>query len=134
MTGVKEQFCKNEIRIGSDVLELRENNIIRATVVGKQTMELAFEIKKACRQLTGRIEGEYHYLLDLNRSGNNVPVVREVWKHLCTEERVGKVAAFGQNKVAEVVANFVIGSCREQNMSFFLTEKEALDWIKNDGI
>jgi len=45
-------------------------------------------------------------------------------------ERTGKVALFGLNPVARVIASFVMGVTRKKDMRFFKTREEALAWLR----
>jgi hypothetical protein len=45
----------------------------------------------------------------------------------------GKMAYFGMHPVARVIASFMMGVTRKQNMRFFKTREEALAWLKEKG-
>jgi hypothetical protein len=46
------------------------------------------------------------------------------------KEETGKVALIGMHPVARVLASFVIGMTRKEDLRFFKTEEEALAWLK----
>ena len=47
------------------------------------------------------------------------------------DEKIGKVALFGLHPVARVIASFVMGVTKKEDMRFFRTKEEALAWIKD---
>jgi len=118
-----------EFRLGNDTVYLRDNNILYVEVVGHHTAEFASEMKKLCTHLVSQMDAQCCYLINLNKSGKNDPGARSIWKELSIHEKIYKVATFGLNPVARVIANFVIGSYSGNNIRFFNTEKEAVEWL-----
>lgn len=118
------------VQVGGDTLYIREGNILNVIVEGYQSYELSLEVKQKCIELANQIEGKHHYLIDLNKCGKNEAAARKIWKELSNDVKTDKVATFGMNPVARVIANFVIGTYEGQNIRFFKNEKDALAWLK----
>ena len=68
-------------------------------------------------------------LIDLNKAGRQSPAARNIWKELSEDEKSGKIALFGMNPVARVVASFITGITMKKDMKFFKTEQEAKEWL-----
>jgi len=117
-------------QVGDDILYIHEGNVIHAVVVGYQSAELSLKVSEKCRELANQIEGKHHYLIDLNKCGKNEADARKNWKELSSDVKTDKVATFGMNPVARVIANFVIGTYEGKNIRFFKNEKDALAWLK----
>lgn len=75
------------------------------------------------------VNGKINYLVDLNKSGRNSPEARAAWKRACEDENVIKVAVFGLNPVARVLASFVMGVTKKKDIRFFIIKENALNWI-----
>ncbi len=118
-----------EFRVGGDTVIIRGDSVIHVIATGVQTIEMALELKEICVQQSSAMESKCNYLIDLNKCGKNEPGTREVWKEISTLEKTGKVATFGMNPVAQVIANFVIGTHKRSNMRFFRSKKDALNWL-----
>lgn len=125
------QISENEYSVGTNKTFLIENNIIFTIASGEQTDELATKQKEVCNLLSKQIDGGLFYLIDVNACGKNSPVARKIWHQLSEEEKTVGVAVFGIHPVAKVIAAFVIGLSRKNNMKFFRTKQESMDWINN---
>ena len=69
-------------------------------------------------------------LVDLNKAGKPTSEARKIGKERLEEEGVGKVALFGLHPVARVLASFVMGVSKKEDMKFFKTKEEAIAWFK----
>lgn len=85
--------------------------------------------KGICEDIISGLEGKVSYLIDINKCGKNAPEAREVWKMMSASEKTHKVATFGLNPVARVIASFVIGTYKNRNLLFFKTKEEAIQWL-----
>ena len=45
-------------------------------------------------------------------------------------EKFGKIAHWGINPVAKILASFVMGLSKKTEMRFFTSKEEALAWLK----
>lgn len=90
---------------------------------------MALRLKEICLQVSSGMEEKCNYLIDLNNCGKNEPGVRKIWKELSEHNNTKKVATFGMNPVAKVIANFVIGTHKRNNLRFFKHEKDAVNWL-----
>lgn len=114
---------------GQNMTSLINENIIYVIAVGEQTTEIALTQKQINLKLASYVKGQINYLIDLNKCGKNSSEARQIWKESAEDERTDKVAIFGLNPVAKVIASFVMGVTRKKNQRFFNTEAEALLWI-----
>lgn len=57
---------------------------------------------------------------------------REVYANIIDNERIEKIAFFGENKYYEVAINFMISlTKRRDKTKMFATEEEAIKWIRS---
>lgn len=124
-----EQKGENEFWIGGNKILLSGQNTIHVKVVGEQTDELAHLEKELHLRQFKLVEGKINFLIDVNRSGKNSPKARLTWNELSQHDKTNKVAVFGQNPVARLIASFVIGFSTRNNQRFFTTEEEARAWL-----
>ena len=124
-----KQISATEFRLGENKTSLIEGNIIHVIAQGEQTTEIALNHKKICEMLSANLEVKVSYLIDLNKCGKNSPEARLIWKEMSENDKTFKVATFGLNPVAKVIASFVIGTYKKGNMRFFKTQQEAMGWL-----
>jgi hypothetical protein len=119
-----------EIRIGENRLYLREDNILRITILGELDEETQIGINDAGYKLMNTAEGKVSVLVDINKAGKVSPGARKRQVEISEQEKTGKVALFGLHPVARVIASFFMGISQKKDMRFFKTEEEALAWLK----
>jgi hypothetical protein len=124
-----ENSERAEFRVEGDTLRVRDDSLIHVVATGIQTLEMALRLKEICLQVSSGMEEKCNYLIDLNNCGKNEPGVRKIWKELSEHNNTKKVATFGMNPVAQVIANFVIGTHKGNNLRFFKSEKDAVNWL-----
>lgn len=124
-----ERKNENEYWIGENRTVLCCKNIIHVTAVGEQTEEMASLTKELHLKLFNLVDGEINFLIDVNRCGKNSRQARLTWNELSENDKTNKVAVFGLNPVARLIASFVIGFSSKKNQLFFATEEEARAWI-----
>lgn len=121
---------ENEIWIGENkTFFLTDMNIIHVIACGEQTTEVAIMQKEISYKLFGLTEKKISYLIDLNKCGKNSPEARQIWNQLGDDEKTNKVAIFGLNPVARVLANFSMATSKNKNQRFFKTQEEAMTWL-----
>ncbi len=119
-----------EIWVGENRLYLGEDNILYETLVGKQDLETVIAIQEASDKLRSLVEGKINVLADLNKTGQPTPQARKAGKERLEKEGFGKVALFGMHPVARVLASFIMGVTKKEDMRFFKTKEDALAWLK----
>ena len=120
-----------EIQVGENRLYLGEDNIIYITSVGMKDDKIAIAIKDAYIKMANMVEGKVDLLIDTNKSGQPSSRARKIFQEGVLEhEKTGKVALFGANPVARVIASFVMGVTSKKDVRFFKTKEEALAWLK----
>ena len=124
-----KKICDTEYIVGENRLSLIEGNIVYVISQGEQTEEIALIYVSIIEDILSSLEGKISYLIDVNKCGKNAPEARETWKMLSASDRTHKVATFGLNPVARVIASFVIGSYKKGNLLFFKTKEEAMKWL-----
>lgn len=125
-----KQISEKEIWIGINKILLIEENIIYVTAIGEQTTELAISYVESFLSLTSKLHGGIKYLIDLNKCGKNSPEARLIWEKIGGQKDTIKVALFGLNPVARVIASFVTGRISQNNkMLFFNTKEQAMNWL-----
>ena len=119
-----------EIWIGENRLYLDEDNILNIINIGEIDEKTAIEMKEAVRKLTNMVDGGAHTLTDLNKAGKTTSKARKIFQELADQGGTRKTALFGMHPVARVLASFVMGASKKEDMRFFKTKEEALAWIK----
>jgi 50S ribosomal subunit-associated GTPase HflX len=125
-----------EIWVGQNWLYLSEDNILHVIGGGDVDEELAIKLKEAVlkdffnlEELKGK---KIPTLIDVNKAGRQSSKARKIWKELVEHEKTGKIAFCGLHPVASVIAAFVMGISRKEDMRFFKTREEALSWLKQN--
>ena len=109
-----------------------EDNIIYVEAVGDQNLQIAKLHLIGIRRMKNFIRGKISFLIDLNQCGKNSPEARKIWRNFSEEKDTHKVAMFGIHPVAMVIASFVISITKKNEMRFFRTKEDALEWIKKE--
>lgn len=124
-----KQTGDNEYWIGTNKTVLIDQKIIRITAVGEQTSEMASLHKELDHKLFNSVEGQLNYLVDVNKCGKNSQEASAMYRQLCYNEKVNKVAVFGLHPVARIIASFVIGLDPKGKQRFFKSEEQAIIWL-----
>ncbi len=123
-----------EIWVGQNWLYLGEDNILHVIGGGDVDEEMAIKLKEVVLKNFFNLEelkGErVSTLIDVNKAGRQSSKARKIWKELVEHEKTGKIAFCGLHPVASVIAAFVMGICRKEDMRFFKTRAEAISWLK----
>ncbi len=126
-----KQVSDREIWVGEHRLYLGEDNMNYITSFGGYMDEKqATEVSQASLRLMNTVQGKVNCLIDLNKVGQQSSGARKIWREWSENEKTGKVALFGLQPVARVIASFVIGVTRKRDIRFFKTREEALAWLK----
>jgi len=123
-----------ELLVGESRFYLGEDNILYETIVGEFDEKKAIEAKEAVFKLMNKVNGQVNILIDLNKAGNQSSKARKIGKEMFENEKNEKIALFGMNPVARVVASFVMGIAKKEDMRFFKTKEKALSWLKEDKL
>lgn len=124
---------KNEIRVDNSVCYLDEDEILHIISRGEVDEEHFNKMSVVTTKATEAIEGKVKILVDLNHCGKVSASVRRLAKRDFEKEKTGKVAMFGMHPVARILASFIIGITRKDDIRFFKTKEEALVWLKAGG-
>ena len=119
-----------EIWVDQNRLYLGEDNILYETVVGDVDEKIAIAIRDVSIKMRSYVEGKTKILIDLTKAGRPTAGARRIGQGLIAHEGIGKIALFGKNSTARVIASFVMGASKKKDMRFFKTKKEALTWLK----
>lgn len=125
-----KQISEREIWIGKSRYYLNKDNILYINAIGELDDRLVAIHKKINLKFLNMVEGKLNYMLDFNKAGKQSKEARKTWDELKLHEKVGKAAIYGVHPVARIVAFFVIGFSKKNNIQFFKTEEEALNWLK----
>jgi hypothetical protein len=127
-----KQVSEREFWVGEHRSYLSEDNILHEIIVGDIDEKMTIELIKVGDKLRGIAQGEVDLLVDLNKAGKPTPEARRMGSKRFDKEGTRKVAIFGMNPVARVIASFVIGISKKKDIRFFKTEEEALTWLKEN--
>lgn len=120
----------NKIFLDESSFYLGDNNILYEKIVGNFDKEKALKAKEIVLSLMDQVEGEVDVLIDLNDAKTQTTEARKIGIEMFELPKNKKIALYGIHPVARVIAGFVIGICKNNNLKFFKTEKEALTWLK----
>jgi len=126
------QVSEKEIWVGQNKASLIEKNIIYVIAVGEVTTELAIAQVEGLNKLEALADGPVNYLIDLSDAGKSSPEARKIWEKIGGNVTTSKLALFGLNSVARMLASFVMGICGKSNQRFFKTKEEALRWLREE--
>ncbi len=119
-----------EIKIGENTLYLGEDNILRETFVGRPDEATAKEIEEAANTLRDMVDGKLDTLINIEKIEMVTPKIIEFAVAQLTEARIGRVAVFGKNPMATILAAPTIAAARKSDLAYFKTEEEAMRWLK----
>ena len=91
---------------------------------------MAIKFDEATLKLMNMVEGKVNLFIDLSRTGLATSESRKIGKRRFELEKIGKVAMFGMHPVARVLASFVMGVTKKEDMRFFKSKDKALSWLK----
>jgi hypothetical protein len=119
-----------EIWVGENRFYLDENNLLLVTIVGEHDDQIAKEMQIEFLKLLEMVDGKVKIYADNTRSGKASPEARKMFSSLTEHKKVGKVAVFGANPVARVIATFVMGLSKNKDIGFFSSKEKAMAWLK----
>ena len=120
----------NEIWVGENRFHLGEDDIMYVELVGEYDLHSALALRDAYLKLLNNVNGKVNIFVDNSRSGKPSQEARKIFAELIKHEQCEKIAVFGLNPVARVIASFVLGSSKNKNTKIFKTKEEALAWVK----
>jgi hypothetical protein len=124
------QVSEREFWIGENRMYLGQDDIIYYTAGGECDEGKAILIRDVAIRFHNANKGKTNMLIDLDKAGKQSPEARNIWKELSEHEKAGKIAILGLNPVARVIASFVMGIAKKEDMRFFKTKEEAFAWLK----
>lgn len=119
-----------EIRVGESRFYLGEDNIIYSTIVGDIDAEMAIAFDEATLKLMNMVEGKVNVFTDDNKAGTPLSEARKIMQEFIMHEKYGKLAIFGLHPVARVLASFIMGVTKKEDVRFFNSKEDALAWLK----
>jgi len=127
---MKVEEKDREAWIGENYTCLSADNIMYTTIVGEVDKSIAITIREAHLKFMNMVDGKVDSLVDLNKAGKQPPESRRIGVEMFEHEGMGKVALYGLHPVARVIASFVTGVTKKEDVRFFKTKEEALAWLK----
>ena len=120
-----------EIWIGEDRIHLGEEGTIYITAVGKKDEKDIINLRDAYIEMANMVEGKVNLLIDVNKvSKPSLEARRVVQDEIFQHEKTGKIALWGANSIVRMIASFIMGTTRKEDMRFFETKEEAFAWLK----
>ena len=92
------------------------------------TKEFIWEVNK----LIGETDKKIKILIDASEGGKSTSIARNIYVEFAKSFETGKVAIFGSTTLIRVVASFIVRAAGRGNVKFFATDKESLEWLKED--
>ena len=123
---------EREIWVGENRIYLDENNILTYINVGEMDEETARKSCDAMLTLRNMGKGKVHFFIDLNKGGKSSIKARKILQEFTQKEVYGKLAFYGLNPVARVLASFFMEITQKKDMRFFKTKEEAFAWLKEE--
>ena len=125
-----KQVSEREIWVGENRIYFGEDNILYETLIGKHDLETVIAIQDATDILKTLARGKINILVDLNKTVQPTSQARKAGKEKLENKEYGKIALFGMHPVARVIASFLMGVTKKEDMRFFKTKDDALSWLK----
>jgi anti-anti-sigma regulatory factor len=129
-----KEVSEREIWVGESRFYLGEDKVLYETIVGDIDETKALELKEAVLKVMNRVDGKLDILIDLNKARNQSSKARKMGKEMFELKQNGKIALFGMHPVSRVIASFVIGITKKEDVRFFKTRQEALAWLKEGKV
>lgn len=73
-------------------------------------------------------------LIDLQQSTDFSSGARRTWVEFLKNPKIKKTAIYGGNVFVRTLASFVITAAGKTNIKFFVTEEEALTWLRSEDM
>ncbi len=125
-----KQINERELWVGEHRFYLGEDNILYCITVGVIDAEMAIAFDEVTLKLMNMVEGKANLFIDLSRTGQATAEARKIGKQRFELGKIGKIAMFGMHPVARVLASFVMGVTKKEDMRFFKSKEDALEWLK----
>lgn len=111
-----------------------EENIVRLDLLGdfdaQDALEYPSQIDYFMEQAT--LKGkQLHVYTDTSKFGKLSVEGRRVFSDANKDERQGKVAATGVNRILGMMARFIMVASGRNNIRFFSDEAEAMEWLRD---
>ncbi len=120
-----------EIQVGENRFYFGKDGIMYVEIVGDLDSTFALAMKNAYLKLLSCVNEKVNILVDNSRTGKPSQESRKIFNELIKHEQIGKIAVFGLNPVARVIASFVLGNARNLNSKIFKMKADALEWLSN---
>ncbi|MCI0470028.1 MAG: STAS/SEC14 domain-containing protein [Candidatus Aminicenantes bacterium] len=120
-----------EVWIGESRMFLGLDDILYCTFVGNVDEECLKKFAETAYDFAGKVKGKLKVIADLDRAGMPTAAARKAAKKYYEDERIGEIALYGMKSVARVVATFVMGFSKKQDLRFFKSREEALAWLQH---
>ena len=114
-----KQVNEKEFWVGENRSYLSDDNILHEIIVGDIDEKMAADLIKVGDKLRALAQGEVDILVDLNRVGKPTREARKLGGKRFEKEGTRRVAIFGMNPVARVIASFVMMISKKKDMRFF---------------
>jgi hypothetical protein len=119
-----------EVWLGEHRLYLGQDDILSCTFVGDVDEECVKKFAETAYDFAKKVSGKLKVIVDLDKTGMLTAKARKSAKKYYEDKRIGEVALFGVNAVARVVATFIMGFSKKQDIRFFKSKEEALAWLQ----
>jgi len=113
----------------------RDDGIIMIKTWEKKWVEEdALRFKKELFDILDTIEGKAKILADATEAGFGPTVeARNIYADIIKSPKIGKAAIFGLKTPNRVIVSFLIRITGKEDLKVFLTEEEAVKWLKEDN-
>ena len=113
-------------------LTMGEDGILRLSFIGDIGPE---DVDAYVEELSPFLDGAtaenpLRILSFSGREGKISAVARKTFAQLNEDSRMGKVAILGGNRFTRVMTTIILKATGRQNIRFFGTETEAMEWLK----
>ncbi len=126
-----QKINERELKVGKVRLFLSNDDIFYHISSGDLDEEHAASCCEQTLELLRFHEKEdAPFLIDLNKGGKTSYRARKILKEFTEKNVHGKLGLYGMHPVARILASFFQSMARKDNVRFFKTEADALEWIK----
>ena len=119
--------------MGFKISHINEN-VIRNEMIGHFTAEdaLAYEQEiKVHYEEADSIGKQLHIYVDTSQFEKLSVEGRRTFSKMNQDNRLGRIASTGGNRILNTLARFIMIASKRNNIRYFSSEEEALDWLKS---
>ncbi len=110
-----------------------EDDILFFSFTGDLSKEIASDFSEYIHDLLEKeysVERPLRLISNSAYEGHSSPGARRHISKLLTDKRIGRIAIYNGSAILRVIMSFILRAIRRDNVRFFDTEVDSINWIK----